>query len=143
MTATMGKVVVSAKLENLNDALNAENGLRPRDQVRSIEVADCLVDTGTTMLGAPPAVIAALGLTKFRSRQSQNTSGLRQVDIYGPVRLFVQGRECNVDVAEVAAGCPVLIGLVPLELMDFVVDPNSQRLIGNPAHGGVEMIDMF
>ena len=39
--------------------------------------------------------------------------------------------------------CPVLIGQVPLELMDFVVDPNSQRLIGNPAHGGVEMLELY
>jgi hypothetical protein len=30
---------------------------------------------------------------------------------------------------------PVLIGQIPLECFDFVVDPNSQRLIGNPAQG--------
>ena len=30
----------------------------------------------------------------------------------------------------------VVIGQVPLELMDWVVDSKGQRLIGNPEHGG-------
>jgi hypothetical protein len=39
--------------------------------------------------------------------------------------------------------CPVLIGQVPLELLDFVVDPGGQRLIGNPAHGGEHIIELY
>lgn len=39
--------------------------------------------------------------------------------------------------------CPVLIGQVPLELLDFVVDPKTQRLIGNPAHGGEQTYEMY
>ena len=39
--------------------------------------------------------------------------------------------------------CPVIIGYVPLELLDFVVDPKGQRLIGNPEHGGEFMFDMY
>ena len=57
--------------------------------------------------------------------------------------LTVQGRECPMDVAEVPDDCPVLIGQVPLELLDFVVDPANQRLIGNPAHGGEQMLEMY
>jgi hypothetical protein len=48
-----------------------------------------------------------------------------------------------VDAAEVPDDCPVIIGQVPLELLDFVVDPIGQRLIGNPEHGGKHMMDMF
>jgi hypothetical protein len=32
---------------------------------------------------------------------------------------------------------------VPLELLDFVVDTAGQTLIGNPDHGGKQMIDLF
>ena len=46
-------------------------------------------------------------------------------------------------VAELPDESPVLIGQVPLGLLDFVVDPVAQRLIGNPDHGGKQMIDMF
>jgi len=59
------------------------------------------------------------------------------------VRLIIQGREYNGDVGEVPDNCPVLIGQVPLEMLDFVVDPKSQRLIGNPAHGGEHMMDAY
>jgi hypothetical protein len=46
-------------------------------------------------------------------------------------------------VVEVADDCPVLIGQVPLEVMDFVVDPAGQRLIGNPAHGGEQVYELY
>jgi len=39
--------------------------------------------------------------------------------------------------------CPPLIGVIPLEILDFVVDPTRQRLIGNPNHGGERMFDMY
>jgi hypothetical protein len=39
--------------------------------------------------------------------------------------------------------CPPLIGQIPLEALDFVVDPNGQKLIGNPEHGGQQMVDLF
>ena len=44
---------------------------------------------------------------------------------------------------EVPDSVPPLIGQVPLELLDFVVDPGSQQLIGNPAHGGEHIVEML
>jgi hypothetical protein len=63
--------------------------------------------------------------------------------MYATVRLTIQGRECALDVGEIADDLPVLIGQVPLELLDFVVDMKNQRLIGNPEHGGEHMMDVF
>jgi hypothetical protein len=63
--------------------------------------------------------------------------------MYGMVRLTVQGRDCRVEVAEVPDDCPVLIGQVPLELLDYVVDPVGPRLLGNPDHNGEHMIDLL
>lgn len=64
-------------------------------------------------------------------------------DAFDAVRLVVQGRDCVAEVAEVPDGCPALIGQLPLEALDFVVDPAGQRLIVNPDDGGERMIDMF
>ena len=47
------------------------------------------------------------------------------------------------DVLEVPDGVPALIGQIPLEYLDFVVDPQSRTLIGNPAHGGEHVMEMF
>ena len=41
----MGKVVVSIKVENINDSLEASAGRLSLDEVRSIEVDDAVVDT--------------------------------------------------------------------------------------------------
>ena len=64
------------------------------------------------------------------------------MQIYRAVRLTVQGRDCISDVAEIPDDFPIVIGQVPLELMDWVVDPRGQRLIGNPEHGGEHIIEV-
>lgn len=140
----MGKVIVLAKMENLSDIYHSATGAINPDQVRSMEVADALVDTGATTLSMPKRLIEQLGLKPLRRRRALTTVGETEVvQVYDAVRLTVQGRDCTVDVSEVSDKCPVLIGQIPLELLDFVVDPMGQRLIGNPAHGGEHMIEMY
>ena len=38
---------------------------------------------------------------------------------------------------------PVLIGQLPLEHLDLVVDTRNRALIGNPAHGGEHMYELY
>ena len=140
---TMGKVVVSAKIENLNDSIKVNDGLLDVRELRMVEINDALVDTGATMLSLPRKMVAQLGLKKCRKRTARTTGGIVSFDIFEPVRLTVQERDCIIEVAEIPDDCPPLIGQIPLELLDFVVDPAGQRLLGNPDHGGEQMIDMF
>jgi predicted aspartyl protease len=141
--AVMGKVVVSAKIENLADQLKARDGQLAADQVRRVEVADALVDTVATMLSLPIRLIQQLGLRRCRTKTAQTSAGVFTFGIYDPVRLTVQERDCVIEVAELPDGCPPLIGQIPLEMLDFVVDLKHRCLIGNPDHGGEQMIDMF
>ncbi len=140
---TMGKVTVPARIENLEDVYRAEREELPAEQVRFLEITDALVDTGATMLSIPAKLIRQLGLQRTRRRTARTAAGVIQFGIYQAVRLTIDGRDCVVEVAEIPDECPVLIGQVPLEMLDFVVDPVGQRLIGNPEHGGQQMIDMF
>jgi len=142
-TAIIGQVLVPAKIESIYDLFAVEKGDLAADQVRKVEVSHAQVDTGAAMLFMPKRLIEQLGLTPFATRHMRTTGGLREVKIYGPVKLTVQERYCNTDVGEIPDDCPVLIGQVPLELLDFVVDCNGRRLIGNPAHGGEWMLDAF
>src|SRR5262249_33124961 len=131
-TATMGKVLVTAKIENLEDLFNTEKGLLPADQVRLVEVSDALVDTGATGLLMPKRMIAALGLRPFRTQQARGLGGAVPLPMYSAVRLTIKGRECTLDVGEIPDDFPVIIGQVPLKLLDWVVDLKGQQLIGNP-----------
>ena len=142
-TKKMGRVTVEARVDNLKDAWEVEQGLRPASEARSVTVEDALVDTGATTLSLPAAVIEQLGLAKRGERRIRTACGPTTVSMYDAARLTIMGRDCTVDIMEVPDDCPVLIGQIPLECLDFVVDPNSQCLIGNPAHGGEWMGEMY
>jgi predicted aspartyl protease len=142
-TPTMGKVLVTAKIENLEDLYSAKRGLLPDDQVRRIEVHDAVVDTGATTLLLPKRMIAALGLEPLRTRHSRGLGGDFLLPVFGTVRLTIQGRDCALDVGAIGDEYPVLVGQIPLESLDWVVDAKGQRLIGNPDHGGEWGMDAF
>jgi predicted aspartyl protease len=140
---SMGRVLTEARIENLGDLLMVQRGVKPPDQVRRITVSDALVDTGSTTLALPIRLIHQLGLTKQFEKRATSTAGIKQVSVYEPVRLTVQGRDCTVDVMEVPDEVPVLIGQIPLEMMDLVIDLQGRRLIGNPAHGGEHTLELY
>jgi predicted aspartyl protease len=142
-TTLMGKVVVTAKIENLEDLFDVEKGLISSDAVRSVEVHDALVDTGATGLLLPKSMIASLGVRPLRTRQARGLGGALTIQMFRAVRLTIQGRDCAIDVGEIGDEFPVLIGQVPLELLDWVVDTKGQRLIGNPEHGGQHIMEVF
>ncbi len=139
----MGKVLVPVCVENVHDLYEVNLGGREPGAVRRVEVQDALVDTGASTLSLPKRLIASLGLIPLRTRQARTSAGLITLQIYGTVRLTIQGRDCTCDVVEIPDDCPTLIGQIPLELLDFVVDPCGQRLIGNPAHGGEHIIELY
>ena len=124
-TATVGKVIVAAKIENVFDLYEVSRGQLADEQIRRVEVADATVDTGATLLAMPRRLIDQLGITQIGTGRAKTTAGPATFGIFGPVRLTIQGRACSVDVSEVAEDCPVLIGYVPLELLDFVVNPKA------------------
>ena len=142
-TQTMGKTLVRARITNLGDWLNAKKGLLAPEQVRSMEVENALVDTGAKYVSMPKRMIQQLGLEQFDTRPATTAAGDMPCHLYSCVRVEVQGRECNIDVAEVADTCPVIIGYFALELLDFIVDPRSQRVIPSPEHGGQQVIELY
>ena len=143
-TETMGRVAVAATVENAGDLWTVQQGLIRPEQVHRVDIPDALVDTGAAYLSMPLRLIRQLGFDNpFRTRQVRTTSGVRSAGVYGPVRLTIMERFCSTDVVEVPDDCPVLIGQVPLEMLDWVVDTKNQRLIGNPEHGGEHMIDLY
>jgi predicted aspartyl protease len=140
---TMGRVLTEATIENLKDLWNAEQGLLPPEQVRRITVRDALVDTGATLLSLPTRLIRQLGLSPRRTRRVISSTGATEATIYDVVRLTIQDRDCPVEVIEVPDDVPVLIGQLPLENLDLVVDLRGRCLTGNPAHGGEQVFELY
>jgi len=139
----MGRVTTEVSIFNLGDLYEVKQGRMTSDQVRRIVVQDALVDTGASKLALTPSLIALLGLTKRAGTRINAASDPTMTGLYDTVRMEIMGREATVDPIEIEEGTPILVGKIPLEAMDWVVDLGGQKLIGNPAHGGEHIIEMY
>jgi predicted aspartyl protease len=137
----MGNVVVKIKLTNQGDLVAARRKLS-RAKPRTVE-AEALVDTGATRLCLQSSLIKALGLHKESEVESKTTNGVRRRAVFEPVRLELMGRDGVFQVVELDNDVPNLLGQIPLEYLDLVVDPQNRKLISNPEHGGKQMSEEY
>lgn len=129
---TMGQVRVTLELANFNDEQNARLGVVLESQVRRASV-DALVDTGATQLVLPKAVADQLGLQVLGRVPVRYANEQRAVrDLVGVVTVTLMGRKTRVDAIVEPDKTYALLGQIPLEALDFHVDPKGQRLLPNP-----------
>ncbi len=105
----------------------------PRNaELRPIEVSS-LVDTGALMLCIPESVAIQLNLEELDKRPVTIADGsTHNVPYVGPVRVDFDNRFCFV--GALVIGDETLLGAVPMEDMDLMVHPATQKLIVNPLH---------
>ncbi len=138
----MGKVTARIKVTNWLDSEMQTMGVR-KEAPRMLE-ADALVDTGAVKFYLQSSVIRQLGLHpigEIKTRTMSNRSEVRTV--FSPVALEIQGRTGRFDVVEIPDSLPNIIGQIPLEDLDWVVDCRNQKLIPNPEHQHGELSDEF
>ena len=91
-----------------------------------------LVDTGALMLCIPEHVAVQLDLEAESMREVSVADGRSSTVPYvGPVRVAFGKRFCYV--GALVLGDEVLLGAVPMEDMDLVVDPGREMLTVDPA----------
>ncbi len=137
----MGKVTASFTLTNYADIVAKQLKVL-KGKPRKIEV-EALVDTGATRLYLKPSIIKALGLRKTGKVNSRTTNGNRERTVYSPVLLEMMGRSGEFAVVDIDEDVPNLLGQIPLEYLDLVVDPKGQCLRGNPEHGDQLMTEEY
>ena len=94
-----------------------------------------LVDTGATDVFVTSEVAKALGFDPEEvSQQSVTLADGRRLSIpqLGPLEIRFGDRRCWSGAFVLGDEC--LIGVIPLEAMDLVVDPKGRRVVTNPAH---------
>ena len=141
---TVGKVVVEVEIVNYDDEADLRRGFIKTDKVRRA-IVPMLIDTGMTSMSLPEDVIEKLGLSvlkEVKSRFANGQSAMRKV--YGPVHLSIMGRDAYTSTLASHAGVPPLLGQIPLEGLDLMVDSKRQRLVpGHPDSPDVQMYDEF
>ena len=137
----MGKVIVKIKLTNQGDLVTVQR--KPsKAKPRTVET-EALVDTGATRLYLQSSLIKALGLRKESEVRSKTTNGVGRRAVFESVRLELMGRNGAFQVVEMDDDVPNLLGQIPLDYLDFVVDPRGQKLIPNPEHGDKQMSEEY
>ena len=138
----MGSTFVDVEAENLFDIEMRQARRDPKRKVRR-ESVRALVDTGSALFCLPKSTIARLGLHLAGSTKVRTGNGEVERRIYRPALITILGRHCHAEVMEVPDGLPPLVGFIPLESLDLVVDPKSGRVIPNPEHGGRHTLDLL
>jgi clan AA aspartic protease len=98
-----------------------------------VERLEALVDSGATTLVIPIDVCRRLGLRSFRTTQVELAEGsLCEMTYFRGVWIEILGRGMSCDVRAAPEGTTPLIGQIPLEGLDLVVDPRSREARPNP-----------
>jgi predicted aspartyl protease len=129
----MGEVIEKITLVNARDAAYAKGGYIKESDVRKVAV-DAVVDTGSGPLVITEAMRQKLGLeiekddTVFLAgKVQQKCTNAELVDIHWKDR-YTSSRPIVLP-----AGDETLLGVIPLEDMDLLVNPVDRRLQG--VHG--------
>lgn len=103
----------------------------PREPALHALEVDALVDTGAVTLCIPEHVSVQLKLSAIEEREVITADGSAHLVPYvGPIQVKFENRTCFT--GALVFGDTVLMGAVPLEDMDLVIQPREQKLSVNP-----------
>jgi clan AA aspartic protease len=126
----MGLTYAGITLTNGFDQDKFEEGYIEEHEIRSTTIR-ALVDSGAVMLVIPSKVCVELGLTIKTFREAVMANGQREeVPITSIVQVQWNNRTTLVQAA--VTGDEVLLGAIPLEGLDVIVDPVKQMLVPHP-----------
>jgi clan AA aspartic protease len=129
----MGTVYADITLKNAGDNIRVQERLITEKEVRAVPVR-ALVDTGAGTLVINEEVREKLGLAIQGLRRAELADGNKQIyKVTEPVDIHWKDRETSCRALVIPGASDILLGAIPLEDMDLVVNPALQELVG--AHG--------
>ena len=128
----MGHVYADITLLNSVDVVLAKRGAIPSENVRKVKV-NAMVDSGAMTLTINEKIAEQLGLEVHKRVEVTLADGSnRKCDYVGPVHIHFENRLAGCHALVLPGSDEVLLGVIPLEEMDVVIDPVSQKLVVHP-----------
>jgi len=130
----MGLVYAEIELISADDLALNRRGFITEDEIKRVRV-NALVDSGSYMLVIPGHLKEQLDLPVLEERMA-TLADEKEVrgTVVGPVEVRFENRRTTVDALVLADQGEVLLGSVPMEDLDVVIDPKRQTLIVNPEY---------
>ena len=112
-----------------------------KPELTAIEIK-CLADTGALMMSITETLCIQLQLDELEKRTVTIADGsIKQVPFVGPIRIDFGNRFCFT--GAFVLGNEPLLGAVPMEEMDLVVNPSKQQVTPNPEHPNIPQYIMY
>jgi predicted aspartyl protease len=125
---TMGRITVPIEVASNLDLVLADLGMLPHEKVRRVKLSG-IVDTGATELVLPASTVAQLGLSPSdRTTVKYGDNCRAERDVVFNVWLGLQGRRRVLNAIVEPDRTEALIGAIPLESMDFLIDCRTNTL---------------
>jgi clan AA aspartic protease len=129
----MGLVHAEITLKNAWDVINVRQGIIEEREIRQVTLT-AMVDAGAGTLVINDEVRRKLGLEIERTRRAELADGAKnEYGVTEPVKIHWKNRETACAALVLPGSSDVLLGAIPLEDMDLIVNPAKQELTG--AHG--------
>ena len=128
----MGLVYADIELFNTDDIALVNYGYKKSEEIRKTTIK-ALVDSGAYMLCLNESTVKQLGLKFIMKQTAQLANGeITEVDIVGPVEVKFLNRSTSCRAMVIPGENENLLGAIPMEDMDVLIDPRSQSLILPP-----------
>jgi len=132
----MGTVHAEITLKNASDVVNARRGLIKEPEIHQT-IVKAVVDTGAMTLVINEKMRQQLGLGIVGAKIATLANNAKErVNIAEPVEVHWKNRFMTCQPWVVGSG-RILLGAIPLENMDLIVDPVGEEVVG--AHGDEEV----
>ncbi len=130
----MGLTYATLEVINSGDVAVARRNLMPEADIRRAHVR-MLVDSGAYMLCLNEHLAAQLGLDIIDTMEAELADGtVTTLQMAGPVDLRFGNRKTSCRAVIFPGESEPLLGAIPMEDMDVLIDPKKQELIINPAN---------
>lgn len=128
----MGLVYAEIELTSVDDLVLHRRGFLPEDKIKRMTI-NALVDTGAYMLVISDHIRQQLDLP-FIEEQVFRLADEKEVrgQVVGPVEVRFENRSTTVRAVVLEGVVEPLLGSIPMEVLDVIVEPKQQRLVVNP-----------
>ena len=130
----MGLVHADITLINGDDLALSRRYIIGEDEIRQMPVT-MLVDTGSFNLCINEEIQSQLQFPVVEKRKAITADGrIVECDMVSNVEVRFKNRATTCRAMVLPGDCEPLLGAIPLEDMDVLIDPQRQELIVNPDH---------
>ncbi|MDR0316573.1 MAG: aspartyl protease family protein [Treponema sp.] len=129
----MGLVHAEITLKNVMDMMKAKSKLLPDHEIRQTTI-NALVDSGAWTMVINEATREKLGLDAVKTSRSTLADGTRtNYNLSSPLEISWKDRSVICQAVIIPNAVENLLGAIPLEGMDLMINPGTQELAG--VHG--------